>query len=167
MEQAAHLCTHQPSPAITSHHSLSNTQNATSWCAVRIHSFPSLPFSSPSQPSLTKSNPRSALFLIRYYRLLLEDDTSFFFSLSSFSFLSFPPLLLPPIRYHLCFSFDFSSVCSLGYSEPGLWEAWHVLFACVRACGQGGQAAGWGGKGGKGGKGKFGGGLGGLGVLFL
>jgi len=38
-----------------------------------------------------------------------------------------------------------------------------VLFACVRACGQGGQTAGWGGKGGKGGKGSLGGGIG---VLF-
>jgi len=34
-----------------------------------------------------------------------------------------------------------------------------VLFACVRGCGQGGQASGWGGKGGKGGKGSLGGGV--------
>jgi len=41
-----------------------------------------------------------------------------------------------------------------------------VLFACVRACGQGGQPEGWGGKGGKGGKGSLGD-WGDWGVLFL
>ena len=42
-----------------------------------------------------------------------------------------------------------------------------MLFACVRACGQGGQGAGWGGKGGKGGKGSLGGGLGGFGGFIF